>query len=103
MNAIGLRTEHRKNPVGIGERAPFLSWTCENGIRQTAYEISAFRDGAEIWNSGRVETNRMNARYEGEAGSRDRICWRVRLWDENGRQGDWSQEALFELGLLVNI
>ena len=100
MNAIGLRTEHRKNPVGIGERAPFLSWTCENGIRQTAYEISAFRDGAEIWNSGRVETNRMNARYEGEAGSRDRICWRVRLWDENGRQGDWSREALFELGLL---
>lgn len=100
MNAVGLRTEHRKNPVGIGEKKPFLSWTCENGIRQTAYEISASRDGAEIWNSGRVETNRMNARYEGGAGSRDRICWRVRLWDENGLPGDWSGEAVFELGLL---
>ena len=55
MQAIKLRTEHMKNPLGIDVRKPFLSWICENGITQTAYELSASSDGLEIWNSGIVK------------------------------------------------
>ena len=31
--------------------------------------------------------------------SRERVVWRVRLWDENDESGDWA-EAFFEMGLL---
>ena len=39
-------------------------------------------------------------RYGGRAlESRERICWSVRLWDENDKKGEWSS-SWFEMGLL---
>ena len=102
MDAVKLRTEHMKDPIGLGINNPFLSWTCENGVRQTAYEISASCNGSEIWNSGKVETNRMNCLYGGHAESRQRIYWKVRLWDENDCCGAWSEPAWFETAFLSN-
>ena len=100
MQAIKLKTEHRKNPLGIDVRKPFLSWVCENGITQTAYELSAFSDGEEIWNSGVVKTAVMHAVFDGYLKSRQQVIWKVRLWDETGTVGDWSDNAVFEMGLL---
>ena len=40
MKAIRLRTERMANPVAIDIAAPLLSWICEGGKVQTAYEIS---------------------------------------------------------------
>ncbi len=100
MKAVNLRTEHRINPMGIGERKPFLSWNCQDGERQTAYEIRAYEGKREIWNSGCVKTAGMHAVFGAEAGSRMRITWKIRLWDEQEQPGEWSSEAVFELGLL---
>ena len=41
MKAIRLRVEYLKNPIGIDDRKPRLSWNCEGGIKQTAYHILA--------------------------------------------------------------
>ena len=41
MRAINLRTEHMINPIGIDSKEPYLSWNCEDGRRQTAYQIVA--------------------------------------------------------------
>ena len=95
MKAINLKTAHLKNPLGIDIRKPLLTWTCEGGERQTAYQISAFAKGKEIWNSGRVESGAMQAVYEGPAESRLRVEWTIRLWDENGLEGEESA-AWFE-------
>ena len=100
MIANLLKTEYMKNPVGIDIRTPYLTWLCEDGLRQTAYEIRAFRGGKLFWNSGRVEGDGMCALFGGELHSRDRVQWQVRLWDENGVVGPWSEEAVFEMGLL---
>lgn len=100
MQAIKLKTEHMNNPLGIDIKKPFLSWIAEDGITQTAYEISASSDGEEIWNSGLVYTNIMHAVFEGELKSRQMVTWKVRLWDETNTPGEWSQEATFEMGLL---
>ena len=100
MTAKMLKTEYMTNPVGIDVRAPELTWLCEGGERQTAYEIRAFQDGAQIWDSGRVESSDMRVPFDGALHSRDRIRWQVRLWDENGKPGEWSGEAFFEMGLL---
>ena len=49
MNAVRLRTEHMTNPLGIGIANPMLSWVCEGGVKQTAYQIGAKCDGETIW------------------------------------------------------
>lgn len=88
------------NPVGIDIRSPYLSWSCTDGIRQSAYEIEASCDGDIIWNSGKVLTSRMNAVAEIQLKSRQRVYWKMRLWDEKDTEGQWSEEAFFEAGLL---
>ena len=94
MKAIRLRTEYLKDPLGIDIRQPRLMWNCEGGVKQTAYQIVA-----ESWDSGKVEGASMQAVYPKELKSREHVSWRVRLWDENGEPGEWS-ESFFEMGLL---
>lgn len=100
MKAVNLETEHMKNPIGIDSRQPYFTWNCEGGKRQTAYEIEAVCNKEKIWNSGKRETDCMCAVFEAEVKSRQRIYWKVRLWDEEGKVGEWSREAFFEMGLL---
>ena len=81
MKAIRLKTEHLTNPLGIDIVRPYLTWNCQDGIRQTAYEIQASDGERVLWNSGRVMTDRMNAVLGVDAVSRQRIFWKVRLWE----------------------
>ncbi|MBQ7371494.1 MAG: family 78 glycoside hydrolase catalytic domain [Blautia sp.] len=100
MRATGLKTAHLYNPIGIDIRRPFLSWTAEDGIVQTAFEISAAVKGEEIWNSGKISDREMHMVYGGPSKSRMRIRWSVKLWDEDDREGEWSESAFFEYGFL---
>ena len=101
MQAIRLRTEYLKNPMGIDMVQPRLFWNCEDGIKQTAYQVVCKDEvGRELWDTGKVESGSMREQYRGKAlQSRERVTWRVRLWDENDQPGDWA-EAFFEMGLL---
>ena len=94
MKAIRLRTEYLKDPLGIDIEHPRLMWNCEGGVKQTAYQIVT-----DNWDSGKVESAAMQAAYPKELHSRERVNWKIRLWDENGEAGDWS-ESFFEMGLL---
>ena len=100
MRAVSLKTEYMRTPCGIDIVKPRLSWICADGFRQTAYEIHAVSGGTELWNSGRIESSKMYAFLETGLQSRQLVEWRVRLWDENGETGTWSEAAFFEMGLL---
>ena len=100
MQAINLKTEHMINPIGIDRKNPYLSWNCADGRRQTAYEIVAMDENGVIWDSSRVESDSMHASCPFEGKSRQRISWKIRLWDENDEAGAWSENAFFEMGLL---
>ena len=89
-----------KDPRGIDIRRPRLSWLCADGVRQTAYELRARCGGGEYRSGGRVESGEMYSFFDAPLHSRDVINWQVRLWDENGAAGPWSEEAFFEMGLL---
>ena len=93
MNAIRLRTEYLENPLGIDICHPRLQWICEGGQRQTAFQIVT-----EKWDSGKVSSSSMHADYPKELTDRERVNWKIRLWDENDEPGDWS-EAFFETGI----
>ena len=100
MKAIHLRTEYLINPVGIDLERPRLRWNCEGGVRQTAYRIVAVSDGKEVWDSGKVSSDSMRVGYPQPLFSRQRIEWRVQVWDESDKAGEWSETAYFETGLL---
>ena len=107
-----LKVEYRKNPLGIDELHPRLSWRmqCERrGTRQTGYQLqaalaeNALATGMELlWDSGRVDSEQsIQVEYEGPAlHSRERVWWRVRVWDEREKVSSWSEPAWWEMGLL---
>lgn len=94
MKAIRLKTDYLTDPLGIDVRQPRLQWNCEGGVKQTAYQIVT-----ESWDSGKVESASMHTAYPLPLRSRERVHWKIRLWDENDQPGEWS-EAFFEMGLL---
>ena len=94
MNAVRLRTEYLTNPLGIDIQHPRLMWNAHDGVRQTAYQIVT-----EKWDSGKVESASMHADFPHPLSDRERVTWKVRLWDENDEPGAWSEEAFFETGI----
>jgi alpha-L-rhamnosidase len=96
-----LRCEYFVNPLGIDSPRPRLSWQLDDerrGARQTAYQIVA--EG--LWDSGQVGSEQsVHVEYAGPAlKSRQRVQWKVRRWDADGKPSPWSEPASFEMGLL---
>lgn len=101
IRAIRLRTEYLQNPVGIDVKSPRLFWNVEGAVKQTAYQVLATSDEKVVWDSGKVSSSKMaGIRYPHRLISRQRIDWKVLLWDENDIPGEWSETAHFEMGLL---
>lgn len=101
MNPIRLRTEYLDSPLGISVREPRFFWQCENGSSQSAYQIICTREKEIVWDSGKVASGKTtHIRYGGEKlNSRDRVEWKLCIWDENDVPGEWASSN-FELGLL---
>lgn len=93
MKAVRLRTEYLHNPVGLGLQNPRLMWNCEGGITQTAYQIVT-----DKWDSGKIASSSMQAVYPLPLSDREAVGWKIRLWDETGKPGEWA-ESSFEMGI----
>ena len=106
-----LICEYRTNPLGIDVLRPCLSWQIQSdrrGAHQTAYQIlvalteSNLDDGSyHLWNSGKIESDQsVHVPYNGPSlKSGQRVCWKVRVWDEVGRKIE-SPPAWWEMGFL---
>lgn len=102
MKATNLKVEYLTDPIGIDLVRPRFSWTFTDGKRQTAYEIIVKDDnGSILWDSGKVESDRMHLIDWGAEDLKSRQCvlWTVTTWDEND-QAETSEIAHFEIGLL---
>ena len=69
---------------------------------ETAFQVVC-KDGKgkPLWDSGKREGDSMRVRYGGSPlKSRQCVLWQVRIWDEAGKAGPWSETATFEMGLL---
>jgi len=107
-----LRCEYLVNPLGIDEPAPRLSWIVqsgERGQRQTAYHLLVAssekllrQDQGDLWDSGKVASEEtIGAVYQGQPlVSHQRCFWKVKVWDRAGRGSDWSEPALWSMGML---
>jgi alpha-L-rhamnosidase len=111
LRIVDLRCEYLAEPLGLDERLPRLSWRLEDaraGARQTAWQVVAastpelLEQKPDLWDSGRVLGDTcLDIVWAGRRlTSRQRVCWRVRAWDQDGAPSEWSEIARFELGLL---
>ncbi|WP_062385555.1 alpha-L-rhamnosidase [Demequina iriomotensis] len=100
--------EHHREPLGIGEAVPRLSWvarTAEAGWRQRAYELRITDpDGvAGPFATGRIESvdQVLVAWPAAPLASRERREVSVRVWGPDGEEpSDWSEPTTLEAGLL---
>jgi alpha-L-rhamnosidase len=112
MNPVSLRCEYKENPLGVGAVKPRLSWKLEaeeKNQSQSAYQILAASsqatlaaDQGDVWDSGKVASSQsVLVSYAGKPlNSAQRIHWKLRVWDQEGKQSPWSSSAFWELGLL---
>ena len=66
MRAISIKTEYLKNPLGIDIKNPRIFWNCEDGKKQSAYQIVS-----DKWDSGKVETDSMHVSFPIEIAERE--------------------------------
>jgi alpha-L-rhamnosidase len=101
-----LTCEFAKNPIGIEELHPRLSWMLESGepdVVQEAYQIVVSKNDTIIWNSGKVDSDvSILIPYAGERlESRTEYYWTVKVWTSKGKQPVASKPAYWEMGLLA--
>ncbi|MBB6673109.1 alpha-L-rhamnosidase [Cohnella nanjingensis] len=105
-----LTCEYRKNPLGTDAKRPRFGWKLiseRRGTVQQAYRIqvagpdAAF--DAPLWDSGKVASEQsIQVAYAGpETASQTRYHYRVRAWDNFGRESDWSETAWWETALFA--
>ncbi|MFD2871448.1 family 78 glycoside hydrolase catalytic domain [Mucilaginibacter ximonensis] len=108
-----LKCAYLSNPIAIDERYPVLSWqltSSQLAKSQTAYHVLVASSRAllaqnkgDYWNSGRVASaNSTQVVYKGEAlASRQRVYWKVMIWDEKNQPSAWSATGSWQMGLLA--
>src|SRR5438876_5132328 len=108
-----LSVERRTDPIGIDSPRPRFAWRLAgegSSAHQTAYQLQVVDTDAPhaswltpTWDSGRcAHADSIYVAYNGLAlVSRHRYVWRVRAWNGDGVESDWSAPAAFEMGLLA--
>jgi alpha-L-rhamnosidase len=105
LRPVSLRCEYRKNPAGIDALAPRLFWKIDaqgrHAVKQSAYQIIV--GNGDKWDTGKVISSQTaHISYEGTPlSSRERVEWKVRIWDEQDRGSEWSETAFWQMGLLA--
>jgi alpha-L-rhamnosidase len=107
-----LRCEYLENPLAVDVAKPRLGWVLEDderGQKQTAFQILVAsspeilaKDQGDLWDSGKVAGDQsIQVEYAGKPlGSRAECFWKVRVWDKDGEVSDWSQPALWAMGVM---
>lgn len=111
---VSLRCEHLEAPLGVNTTAPRFSWK-NNPLEvksQTAYEIMAGTDSlslarngvADLWQSGKVVSPAsVLVEYAGKKlPARTQGWWKVRVWNEKGKRGQWSAPSRFGVGIVAD-
>ena len=109
-----LKCDSWVNPCGIDIASPSLSWTIgptsgARAVRQTAYRILVASSSeklqankGDMWDSGKIKSDQMSQLlYAGKSlKSGAKYWWKVKIWDDKGKESPWSEPATWTMGLL---
>lgn len=110
MKIKSVSVEYRNQWLGAANPRPRISWQItaeERNIRQEAYQIQTALDEdfqKVIWDSGKVvEAESIHIPYAGPAlQSGTRYYYRVKIWDNLGRESGFSDPDFWETAFLDN-
>lgn len=114
IQPVGLRCEQMATEALINTDSPRFSWIdmpldkAAKNLSQSAYRIvvsSSDENLAEgrydVWDSRRVKS--AKSRLVPYGGVRlkpeSKFFWKVKVWDNNGNESDWSEQASFGTGV----
>ena len=112
FKVVNLKCEHSANPTGIDIPNPRLSWNIESGQRnwnQSAYQILIASDSSklnlhsdDVWDSGKITSSEcLYIQFGGKPlTALQKYFWKVKVWDQNGIESDWSQTAYWTMAML---
>ena len=107
-----LECEYLTNPLGIDVESPRLSWKIESkqaNTQQKAWQLLVSsdkekleNDQGDLWNSDTVFTDQSTqVKYRGKALlSRQKVYWKVRVWNQKGEVSPWSEIENWEMAFL---
>lgn len=110
---VDLECESAVNPF-IDVRNPVLSWQLNDsreGAVQSAWRVIAASTPdklaageGDLWDSEKVAGDQsVLVPYGGKPlSSRQRVYWKVKVWDKDGKESGWSEPASWEMGLLAD-
>ncbi len=108
----GLLCEYMANPVVIDKIRPQLSWYSVSEAsfqKQSAYQIlvaSSIQildsNKGDLWDSGKIISDQsQQVIYAGKPlDSEAKVYWKVKVWDKNDKDSEWSTTATWAVGLL---
>jgi alpha-L-rhamnosidase len=113
LSINNLFCEYQENPIGIDIQNPELSWkikadTVTQHILQTAYRVQVSLENAKfnntsklIWDTEKIYSEQsIHIKYSGpKLSQKTRYYWRVKVWDNHGRESRWSTPGFWETGL----
>jgi alpha-L-rhamnosidase len=114
LKIVDLRCNYLKNPLAINSEIPQLSWRLQSSKQvqqQEAYQIlvssseEKLNDNiGDLWDSDKIKSDQsQNVEYSGiELKSRQKVYWKVQIWDQNNEPSDWSKTNEWQIGLLKN-
>ncbi|MEU9898667.1 family 78 glycoside hydrolase catalytic domain [Streptomyces phaeochromogenes] len=105
IHVTALRAEHHREPLGIGEPRPRLTWqtvTTRPAWTQSAYEIRLTDGERELSTARRLSADSVLVTWPGDPlHSRQRVGVSVRVWGpDGGGPSPWSAPLTVEAGLL---
>ncbi|MFX1358558.1 MAG: family 78 glycoside hydrolase catalytic domain [Promethearchaeota archaeon] len=109
-----LKCEYLVNPIGIDIKNPRFSWILghqERNQYQSAYQVIVSSESSlllsevgDMWDSGRIVSEQnFNIPYKGKPLKSDsNYYWKVKWWDKNNIESDYSKPSTFGTVLLNN-
>ena len=108
---VGLLVNGVKNPLAVDRDGVCFTWMIPGGRRgeaQTGYQILVASrpeliaaDKADLWDSGKVASDKSaSVPYTGKnLPTTSRFWWKVRVWNQEGEAGPYSESVTFDTGL----
>jgi hypothetical protein len=111
IEAVNLSCEKTVCPLGVEAQTPALGWQISSegrNVVQKAYRIlvadsreALDSDEGNCWDSGKTKSdNSIQIIYKGrELQPVETYYWKVKLWDEQNNESEWSDVSYWQMGL----
>ncbi|MGM9859036.1 MAG: family 78 glycoside hydrolase catalytic domain [Bacilli bacterium] len=99
MKVDNILVEYLKDPIGIDIEHPRITWNDFDCDKQSAFEIEYSING-ETQKNIHVKSSSMNYVFNNNFKSRDRVEFRIKIYNKNKECSDFSSWHHFEFGLL---